>query len=137
VWIAGLPEAQARPAAAAVLREFDRLHRTYHAWKPSELSALNAALAAGRQQPVTPQMAELIVDAQRLARLSEGLFDPGIGRLVESLGVSVRRAAGRQLARRRRPGRLAGGAPGIIRPALARGTRRSRSANWRSISAAI
>jgi hypothetical protein len=39
VLIAGLDEAQARPAAAAVLREFDRLHRTYHAWKPSELSA--------------------------------------------------------------------------------------------------
>ena len=33
--IAGLDEAQARPAAAAVLREFDRLHRTYHAWQPS------------------------------------------------------------------------------------------------------
>jgi thiamine biosynthesis lipoprotein len=48
VLIAGLDEAQARPAAAAVLREFDRLHRSYHAWKPSELSALNAAIAAGK-----------------------------------------------------------------------------------------
>ena len=34
ILIAGLEEAQARPAAAAVLREFDRLHRTYHAWQP-------------------------------------------------------------------------------------------------------
>ncbi|EXI74368.1 MAG TPA: FAD:protein FMN transferase [Candidatus Accumulibacter phosphatis] len=82
VLIAGLPEAQARPAAAAVLREFDRLHRTYHAWKPSELSALNAALAAGRVQTVSEEMAELLADAQRLARLSDGLFDPGIGRLI-------------------------------------------------------
>ncbi len=86
VWVAGLPEAQARPAAAAVLAEFDRLHRTYHAWQPSELSALNAAIVAGRQQPVTPQMAELIVEAQRLTRLGEGLFDPGIGRLVSLWG---------------------------------------------------
>jgi thiamine biosynthesis lipoprotein len=86
VLIAGLAEAEARPAAAAVLREFDRLHRTYHAWKPSELSALNEAVAAGRRQPVTPEMAELIAEAQRLTRLSEQLFDPGIGRLVSLWG---------------------------------------------------
>ncbi|EXI67319.1 MAG: Thiamine biosynthesis lipoprotein ApbE precursor [Candidatus Accumulibacter adjunctus] len=86
VLIAGLPEARARAAAAAVLREFDRLHRTYHAWRPSELSALNAALAAGRVQTVSEEMAELLVDAQRLARLGDGLFDPGIGRLIELWG---------------------------------------------------
>jgi len=47
ILIAGLDDSQARPAATAVLREFDRLHRTYHAWQPSELSDLNAAIAAG------------------------------------------------------------------------------------------
>jgi thiamine biosynthesis lipoprotein len=82
VLVAGLDEATARSATAAVLREFDRLHRTYHAWKPSELSALNEAIAAGRGQPITPEMAELIAEAQRLSRLSEQLFDPGIGRLI-------------------------------------------------------
>ena len=86
VLIAGLPEVEARSAAAAVLREFDRLHRTYHAWRPSELSALNLAIAAGRRQPVTAEMAELIADAQRLTRLGDGLFDPGIGRLVSLWG---------------------------------------------------
>ncbi|MBL8396692.1 MAG: FAD:protein FMN transferase, partial [Candidatus Accumulibacter sp.] len=69
-----------------VLREFDRLHRTYHAWKPSELSALNDALAASRPKQVTPEMATLLVDAQRLSRLSENLFDPGIGRLIALWG---------------------------------------------------
>jgi thiamine biosynthesis lipoprotein len=86
VLIAGLAEAEARTAAAAVLREFDRLHRSYHAWKPSELSALNDAIAAGRRQPITPEMAELVAEAQRLTRLSEQLFDPGIGRLVSLWG---------------------------------------------------
>ena len=80
--IAGLDEAQARPAAAAVLREFDRLHRTYHAWKPSELSDLNAAIAAGKTAAVSPEMASLIADAQRLTKLGDLLFDPGIGRLI-------------------------------------------------------
>ncbi len=84
--IAGLDEAQARPAAAAVLREFDRMHRTYHAWQPSELSALNDALAAGQALSVSAEMAALIVEAQRLSALGEQLFDPGIGGLIKLWG---------------------------------------------------
>ena len=86
VLIAGLDEAQARPAAAAVLREFDRLHRTYHAWQASELSTLNEAIAAGRTLEVTPEMAALIADAQRIAADGEQLFDPGIGGLIRLWG---------------------------------------------------
>ena len=89
VLIAGLDEAQARPAAAAVLREFDRLHRTYHAWKPSELSTLNAAIAAGQAAAVTPEMAALITDAQRITAVGEGLFDPGIGGLIQLWGFQA------------------------------------------------
>lgn len=86
ILIAGLDEAHARPAAAAVLREFDRLHRTYHAWQPSELSDLNAALGAGKTASVTPEMASLIVEAQRLTALGDALFDPGIGALIRLWG---------------------------------------------------
>ncbi len=45
---------QGRQAIAAVLREFDRLHRAYHAWQPSELSALNESIAAGKPHTVSP-----------------------------------------------------------------------------------
>jgi Membrane-associated lipoprotein involved in thiamine biosynthesis len=86
VLIAGLSEAAARPAAAAVLREFDRLHRSYHAWQPSELSRLNQALAAGRSSTVTSEMADLLADAQRFSLLGDGLFDPGIGALIALWG---------------------------------------------------
>lgn len=86
VLIAGLDDAQARPAAAAVLREFDRLHRTYHAWQPSELSALNDAIAAGKTLDVTPEMAGFLVDAQRIAVGGNHLFDPGIGGLIKLWG---------------------------------------------------
>ena len=82
IQIAELEEPQARPAVAAVLQEFDRLHRTYHAWHPSELSELNAAIAAGKAHPVSAEMATLVSEAQSFARQSEGLFDPGIGRLI-------------------------------------------------------
>ncbi|MEO8410706.1 MAG: FAD:protein FMN transferase [Propionivibrio sp.] len=86
VLIAGLDDASARPAAAAVLREFDRLHRTYHAWQPSDLSTLNAAIAAGREIGVTPEMVALLRDAQHWSAESDGLFDPGIGGLIRLWG---------------------------------------------------
>ena len=86
ILIAGLSDAEARPAAAAVLREFDRLHRSYHAWHPSELSRLNQAMASGRPQSVTPELAGLLVDARRYSLASNGLFDPGIGGLIALWG---------------------------------------------------
>ncbi len=89
ILIAGLSEADARPAAGAVLREFDRLHRTYHAWQPSELSALNAAIAAGQPHSVSPEMRAVLVDAQHWARAGDLLFDPGIGWLVKLWGFQA------------------------------------------------
>jgi len=84
VW--GEPEAKARTAVAEVLREFDRLHRTYHAWQPSEMTALNDAIAAGQTHQVTAEFAGYIRQAQSLAAAGEYLFDPGIGRLVALWG---------------------------------------------------
>lgn len=81
-----LPEAQSRAAIAQVLAEFDRLHRSYHAWQPSELTQLNEALAAGRASRVSVEMAALLLEAQTYARQSDGLFDPGIGRLIDLWG---------------------------------------------------
>jgi thiamine biosynthesis lipoprotein len=73
-------------AIAAVLREFDRLHNTYHAWEPSELSALNEALAHGQSHEVSPELAAMLLDAQSLSEIGDGLFDPAIGALVELWG---------------------------------------------------
>ncbi|GAB1391955.1 FAD:protein FMN transferase [Rhodocyclaceae bacterium] len=84
VW--GAPEAQAHVAMSEVLREFDRLHRTYHAWQPSELTALNDAIAAGRSHEVSEELASLIRTAQTLSAQGDHLFDPGIGRLVALWG---------------------------------------------------
>ena len=78
-----------RQAIAAVLREFDRMHRAYHAWQPSELSELNAALAAGKPHTVSPELAELIRDAQQLSAQGDYLFDPGIGQLIRLWGFQA------------------------------------------------
>ena len=86
ILIAGLDESRARPAAAAVLSEFDRLHRTYHAWQPSELSQLNADLAQGKARVVSAEMAAFLAEAKHLSALGESLFDPGIGELIRLWG---------------------------------------------------
>jgi len=86
VLVADADVAKAKAATATVLREFDRLHRTYHAWQPSDLTALNAAIASGKTHPVTPELAGFIADAQAVATAGERLFDPGIGELVRLWG---------------------------------------------------
>lgn len=86
VLVAAVPEAEARAATALVLQEFDRLHREYHAWQPSQLTALNGAIAAGRPLAVSPELRQLLQEAQALAARGEWLFDPAIGRLVELWG---------------------------------------------------
>ena len=82
----GVPEAKAQAAIGAVLREFDRLHRTYHAWQPSELTRLNEALARGETTTVQPEMLALLQAAQGYAELGDHLFDPAIGRLIQLWG---------------------------------------------------
>lgn len=84
VW--GAPEAEAHAALGEVLREFDRLHRAYHAWQPSELTTLNEALAAGRSLEVSPELAQLLSTAQALAKRSDYLFDPALGQLIALWG---------------------------------------------------
>jgi thiamine biosynthesis lipoprotein len=86
VSIHGAPEAQARQATAAVLARFDELHRTLHAWQPSALSRLNAALARGEQAAVSPEFAAMLRDAQALSMQSNDLFNPAIGGLIALWG---------------------------------------------------
>lgn len=80
---------QGRQAIAAVLREFDRLHRAYHAWQTSELTELNTAIAAGQPHTVTPELAAFVGEAQVLSRQGNYLFDPGIGELIKLWGFQA------------------------------------------------
>lgn len=86
VTIAGEDEARARQLTGQVLAEFDRLHRTLHAWKPSDLSRLNAAFARGERAPVGPELAAILRDAAALSAQSGGTFNPAIGGLVKQWG---------------------------------------------------
>lgn len=86
VSIYGEDEARARQAAGDVLREFQRLHDMLHAWRPSELSALNTTFATGESQAVAPELEAMLQDAAQLAQQSQGTFNPAIGKLIELWG---------------------------------------------------
>lgn len=86
VTLADLPEAQARARANEVLALFTDMHRSLHAWEPSELTALNAAIAAGRPFKASERLAAMLREARRLTLASDRLFDPGIGQLVRVWG---------------------------------------------------
>ncbi|MBK7417553.1 MAG: FAD:protein FMN transferase [Dechloromonas sp.] len=62
------------------------MHRAYHAWQESELTALNLAIFEGRPQQVSEELANLILESQELAKQGQYLFDPGIGQLVKLWG---------------------------------------------------
>jgi len=80
---------QGRKAIAAVLREFDRLHRAYHAWQASELMTLNSAISEGRPQQVSPELAAFVAEAKQFSQQGDYLFDPGIGLLIKLWGFQA------------------------------------------------
>ena len=86
VSVYGAPEARAQQAIAAVLARFDALHHQLHAWQPSELSRLNAALAKSQRVSVTPELAAMLRDAQAFSNQSNDVFNPAIGGLIALWG---------------------------------------------------
>lgn len=89
VTVYGEEDAKSKAAVAAVMHEFQRLHDLLHAWKPSPLSELNAALASGAGYQVTPELAAMLQEASALSQQSGGLFNPGIGGLVKLWGFQA------------------------------------------------
>ena len=89
VSIYGEDETKARQAVATVMHEFQRLHDLLHAWKPSELSALNAAFAREKSIEISPELAAMLQDAARMSVQSGGLFNPAIGGLIQTWGFQA------------------------------------------------
>lgn len=91
ITVYGEAEDKARRVTDLVLKDFDAMHQTLHAWQPGALEQLNAQIAkASVDRPVqvtlTPELASMLSDAQRLSARSEGLFNPAIGNLVRLWG---------------------------------------------------
>ena len=89
VSIYGEPEARANQLGQRVMEEFARLHKKFHAWKPSELTALNDAIARGESYQADAEMVDLLQAAARLAEDSDHTFNPAVGRLIRLWGFQA------------------------------------------------
>jgi FAD:protein FMN transferase len=79
-------EQRAQELGAQVLNEFDRLHHKFHAWQPSQLTALNDSIARGEVYEADQEMVDLLKSATVLSEQSGNLFNPAIGHLIRLWG---------------------------------------------------
>ena len=82
----GVSAHEAREATQLVDAMYQRQHRDWHAWQRGQLLELNEAIAQGRPARVDTTLAELIRRGQEVERLSQGLFNPAIGNLLNLWG---------------------------------------------------
>ncbi|MDO9371877.1 MAG: Gx transporter family protein [Gammaproteobacteria bacterium] len=92
IW--GIEPGAARHAADEITADFNRIHTTWHAWKPSELTRINAQLVTGNAFSVNPEMIPLLVRARVLSQASDHLFNPAIGQLLARWGFQGDEAKG-------------------------------------------
>ena len=91
-WLFGSPAELLLPAHASsaasdeVWAGLTLLDRRWNAWKPGDVSDLNAALRAGRAHTVTPALAAMLKDATAFEAASQGCFNAAIGGLVSAWG---------------------------------------------------
>ena len=86
VSIYGVDPSLATRASEQIEQDFLNMHANWHAWLPSKLSTTNEQLAS--LQPFTTDAAilPLLQEAGRLSDLSNGLFNPVIGKLIALWG---------------------------------------------------
>ncbi len=84
--IAGVPREQAEQAAAIIEQDFQRMHRSWHAWDPGPLGRVNRLIKSGESFSAPPSVLPLIVRGKELSEKSEGLFNPAIGLLIDAWG---------------------------------------------------
>jgi thiamine biosynthesis lipoprotein len=78
---------QATQAFAALNARFQQIHNDWHAWEKGGLvSKINDAISEGRPIAINSEVANFIKRNQILCQQSNGLFDPGIGKLIKLWG---------------------------------------------------
>ncbi|MGD8311059.1 MAG: FAD:protein FMN transferase [Gammaproteobacteria bacterium] len=85
----GVEQERAIRASDIIEREFHQRHTDWHAWEPGILNTTNAQLATLEPFTADPAILPLLVEAGRLSRLSQGLFNPTIGKLIALWGFQA------------------------------------------------
>ncbi len=87
ITIYGESKDRARLLSNEIANRFQALHQRYHAWQPSEITALNQAFAKGdKPVKISKNTADIIRQATTLSATSNGKFNPAIGSLIKLWG---------------------------------------------------
>jgi len=86
VSIYGVDPALATRACARIEQDFLTMHTNWHAWQPGALSSTNEQLATMKPFTPDPSVLPLLQEAGRLSQLSNGLFNPAMGKLIALWG---------------------------------------------------
>ncbi|MDX1696641.1 MAG: FAD:protein FMN transferase [Thiohalobacterales bacterium] len=86
ITIDGVERSHAEQVAGELEQMLLGWHRDWHAWEPGLLTETNRQLASGKPFTVDPALLPLLVEANRLSSLSNGLFNPLIGGLLSLWG---------------------------------------------------
>jgi len=73
-------------ASAGLFRDFDRMHRNWHAWEPGKLTQTSALLEKAEWFTADDTILDLIKRAKQYSQFSNGLFNPVIGKLIQAWG---------------------------------------------------
>lgn len=84
--IIGVDQETAEHAYEVLQHDFELMHKAWHAWDPGPVGRINQHIAEGEPLVVPPSVLPLLRISQELAKKSDYLFDPGIGKLVELWG---------------------------------------------------
>lgn len=86
VSVQGVDRTTATRGFAELQRDFQAMHRDWHAWEPGALTRVNEAFAAGRPITTDAAIVEMVRLSQQMEELSGGRFNPAIGALVRLWG---------------------------------------------------
>ena len=84
--MADVSREQAEAAASAIEQDFQRMNRAWHAWNPGPLGRVNKLLETGGWFSAPPSILPLVQRGKALSAVSDDLFNPAIGRLIEAWG---------------------------------------------------
>ncbi|HIN82271.1 MAG TPA: FAD:protein FMN transferase [Chromatiales bacterium] len=73
-------------ARRKLIKSFEYMHKSWHPWRPGNLSRTNELLATGVSFTVSPSLLPVIKLGQQLELSSDGLFNPAIGKLIAAWG---------------------------------------------------
>lgn len=86
VSIVGVSQELSEKAVEQLEQDFRQMHDLWHAWNPGPLGRVNQLISAGQTFSAPTSVIPLIKTAQELSEKTDHMFNPAIGKLIDTWG---------------------------------------------------